>query len=686
MTDAPRTDVERVEALLETALGLAPEARAAFLREVAAEDAALSRELASLVAHAGPAERFFDIFTTVTRDATLEVAIPAFVPLPRSSPDDRFRLEDELGHGGMGVVYRAWDRRLQRFVALKFLPPRWSADPAAEARFLAEARAAAALDHPNVCTLLEIGETTEGRRFLAMPCYEGETLAERLARGPLPTRQAVDIALQVARGLVAAHRTGIVHHDVKPGNVMLTAEGTVKLLDFGIARVPDSAAPGGLRAGTEAYMAPEQRQGDSVDARADLWALGVVLHEMLTGERPGRDRSDDRRPDVSGRLGALLERLLARKPEDRVQSAAEVVAALERLAGGGARRPWIAAAAVLLVFAGGWGLMQRGPPEPMERIAVLPFESRVEAADLAYVAEGLHEALVEELSRVPFLTVVSVVDTSAALDGTVLEVADRLGVDGLVRGVVTGGEGGLELSVRLTPARGRSGAWRSSFRSAPDRALPLARLVARDVARAALGVDSLAGAPRVAESYEPPAGAHEHYLKGLQALQARSLGIIWDSPTARVMADSAIAHLERAVQVAPDWSAAWSRLALARHWRAASPEDFERAREAAEEALRLDPADTQALASRGLRAPVPRRRLGGSRSGLRTCHRPGRPPSLDVRAVPRLGRAQRGVARRDPARAGRRSTLAGAPPASGGRLRVRRPSHRGLRADRRALA
>jgi TolB-like protein len=480
MTDPQKTDVERVEALLEAALDLPPGDRAEFLREISTEDAALGDELRSLVAHAAPAQRFFSAFTTVAQAAALEVATPGLNPLPESDPHERFRIDEELGHGGMGVVYRAWDRQLQRFVALKFPPPQWSADPATEARFLAEARAAAALDHPNVCTLLEIGETAEGARFLAMPCYEGETLAERLARGPLPAEEAVEIGLRIARGLMAAHRAGIVHHDVKPGNVMLTAEGAVKLLDFGIARLPDAAAPGGLRAGTRAYMAPEQLDGDPVDARADLWALGVVLHEMLTGERPARNERDDPgRRGVPARMGTLLDRLLARDPDDRIQRAEDVVAALERLAGDSPRRPWVGAAAMLLVLAGGWGVAQRGPPDPMERIAVLPFESRVEAADLAYVAEGLHQALVEELARVPFLSVVSVVDPGETLDGPSSVIAGRLGVEGLVRGVLADGDGGLELVVRLAPARGRSGAWRSSYRSSPDRALPLARLVAR---------------------------------------------------------------------------------------------------------------------------------------------------------------------------------------------------------------
>jgi eukaryotic-like serine/threonine-protein kinase len=199
-----------------------------------------------------------------------------------------FRVLEPLGAGGMGVVYRGEDTRLGRVVALKFLPPEPSSDAAARARFLREARSVAALDHPNLCTLHDVGETEDGRPFLAMALYPGETLKARLDRnGPLPVRDALDIARQVALGLKCAHAAGIVHRDLKPGNIMLLPDGTVKVLDFGLAKARDeSLSTTGALLGTVAYMAPEQIRGEAVDARTDLWALGIVLYEMLVGKKP----------------------------------------------------------------------------------------------------------------------------------------------------------------------------------------------------------------------------------------------------------------------------------------------------------------------------------------------------------------------------------------------------------------
>jgi Tol biopolymer transport system component len=213
----------------------------------------------------------------------------------------RYRILGLIGAGGMGVVYRAEDTQLGRTVALKFLPPTLTPDPYAKLRFVDEARAASALDHPNLCTVYEIGRTAEGQLYIAMPCYEGETLQRRLERGPLPVWQSFGIALQVARGLASAHRHGIVHRDVKPANLMITSDGVVKVLDFGIAKLPHQAA---FRPslGTPAYMSPEQARGGDVDMRSDVWSLGVVLYEMLTGRRPPE-------VDEPGAVAADLERM-----------------------------------------------------------------------------------------------------------------------------------------------------------------------------------------------------------------------------------------------------------------------------------------------------------------------------------------------------------------------------------------
>jgi len=199
-----------------------------------------------------------------------------------------FQVQQPVGAGGMGIVYRGQDTRLHRPVALKFLLPRYSLDTAAKARFLREARAAAALDHPHLCTIYDVRESEEGRLFLAMALYPGETLKARLARdGPLPLAEALSITKQIARGLACAHAAGIVHRDLKPGNVMLLPDGTVKILDFGLAKALDeTTGETDARFGTVAYMAPEQIRGETADKRTDLWAVGVVLFEMLTGRKP----------------------------------------------------------------------------------------------------------------------------------------------------------------------------------------------------------------------------------------------------------------------------------------------------------------------------------------------------------------------------------------------------------------
>lgn len=335
-------DVKRVFA---AAAELAPEARAGFLERACRNEPGLRDEVVSLLA-AHDRASLLDGSAAELATSLASSATPAEPTRPGPYRIARYEMLEKLAGGGMGVVYRARDRQLDRLVALKFLPFHLGADPRAAERFRLEAQAAAALDHPNVCTIYEIGETDEGQLYLAMPYYEGETLHQRIAAGPLPAEQAAAIAQQVARGLAAAHARGIIHRDIKPANLMLTAGGLVKIVDFGVAKLMDvSVTNPDATPGTPAYMSPEQARGDAIDERSDLWSLGVVLYEMLAGRRPFVASSDRAlldaivradpaplgaaQPGVPLALERVAMRALAKAPGERFPSAAAMADALE---------------------------------------------------------------------------------------------------------------------------------------------------------------------------------------------------------------------------------------------------------------------------------------------------------------------------------------------------------------------
>ncbi|MGH7564507.1 MAG: protein kinase domain-containing protein, partial [Gemmatimonadota bacterium] len=410
----------------------------------------------------------------------------------------RYRIVRRLARGGMGIVYLAHDPRLDRSVALKLLPPYLSADPAAVRRLGDEARAASALDHPHVETVYEIGETADGRGFIAMAYYDGETLRERIGRGPMPVPEVIDLGVQLARGLSSAHGRGIIHRDIKPENILLTGDGVLKIVDFGVAKVMrEGLASAGLPLGTAAYMSPEQTRGEALDHRTDLWSMGVVLHEMLTGARPfGGEgealihaiRNDPPqplsavRPDLPAVLVTVVERCLEKDREGRFESADAVAGDLGVVMESGPeprsaergvpaprprrRQARIAAAAAIPVVALAGFLIRSGGEVSTPTvgdaaapgIAVLPFEIR--GADLGIWREGMVDLLSANLDGVAGLRAIDSrtvlarwqtgVQESAAPDlETALEVARWAGARYAVIGSVVSSGSGMRLNARI---------------------------------------------------------------------------------------------------------------------------------------------------------------------------------------------------------------------------------------------
>jgi serine/threonine-protein kinase len=347
-----------------------------------------------------------------------------------------YEILEEIGGGGMGVVYKARDTRLDRLVALKFLPAEWRRDAVARERFVREARAASAIDHPHIGTVHDIGETEDGRMYIAMAYYPGQTLTRRIGSGPLPIETALAIAAQAAEALAAAHDAGIVHRDIKPANILLDSRHQVKLVDFGLAKLGGGGGVTrtGLAVGTPAYMSPEQAEGRPLDHRTDLWSLGAVLYEMLAGLRAFSGDSDhavmysvihgrptplaELRPDLPGEIVAIVDRCLAKDPERRYPNASELLRDLRRARGdspsgdptiaippgGGPRRrglAWAAAAGatalVAITAAGLWRLaVDHAPPLPADKtLVVLPFTP----TDPSPAALALCDGLLEQVTR-----------------------------------------------------------------------------------------------------------------------------------------------------------------------------------------------------------------------------------------------------------------------------------------------
>jgi serine/threonine protein kinase/tetratricopeptide (TPR) repeat protein len=404
----------------------------------------------------------------------------------------------------MGVVYKARDLLLDRLVALKFLPPDLTRDSEAKHRFIHEAKAASAFDHPNICNVHDFGETNDGQMFIVMACYDGETLTKKIERGSLEVDEAIDIATQVAQGLARAHEHGILHRDIKPANILITSDGVVKIVDFGLAKLTGRSmlTRSGSTVGTAAYMSPEQTGAGEVDQRTDIWSLGVVLYEMLTGRRPFEAEYDtaliyailnteptplaSARPELPVFLQHVVSQCLARNPDQRYQRIGELLVDLSRRNTGVLQTPtvspppsstrrtrtvWYAVitAGVIVLFVVGDVLLRPHDkkPEPGSRlkmIAVLPFEN-LGPAEEEYFADGLTEEITSRLSAISTLGVIS--RTSAMQyrrsQKTLPVVASELGVDyvleGSVRWVTTGARKRLRVTPRLIQVSGDRHLW-----------------------------------------------------------------------------------------------------------------------------------------------------------------------------------------------------------------------------------
>jgi eukaryotic-like serine/threonine-protein kinase len=469
-----------------------------------------------------------------------------------------YKILEKLGEGGMGVVYKAHDTKLDRAVALKFLPHHLGSDDTEKKRFVHEAKAASALDHPNICTIHEIDESPQGQLFIVMSYYEGESLKSKIEQGPLKVEEALDITIQVAKGLAKAHTHGIVHRDIKPANIIITKDGVAKLVDFGLAKLGGRTllTKTGTTIGTVAYMSPEQAQGDKVDHRTDIWSLGVVLYEMLTGERPFRSDYDQAliylilneepdevtklRKDISPGLDQIVGHALAKNANDRYQSMDEFREDLTAIAEG--LKPLRAKVRA---------------HQPEKSIAVLPFINDSPDQENTYFINGVMEEILNNLQRIKDLRVISrtSVEKFRGQNKSISEIAEELGVNYIIEGSAQKYGSSFRLRAQLIMAEHESHLWGESFQQKITDVedifsiqIKIAESIAEEL-KAVISPDE----KRVIEKIPTKdLGAYEDYLKGrfyLYKLTSNDCEI-------------AIKYFESAILKDPDYAPAYAGIAI----------------------------------------------------------------------------------------------------------------------------
>ncbi len=573
-----------------------------------------------------------------------------------------YRVLEKLGEGGMGVVYKAEDLKLKRTIALKFLPPELTREPEAKARFEHEAQAAAALSHPNIGTIYEIDEV-EGQLFIAMECVEGRSLKDRIAAGPLKLDEALELGLQIAAGLQEAHEKGIVHRDIKPSNIMITPRGVPKILDFGLAvsRERTRLTRTGATLGTVAYMSPEQASGEVADRRSDIWALGVVLYEMLSGSTPFGGRQEQavfyailndahepltsRRTGIPVELERIVDKCLAKDPGLRFQHVDELLVDLRRLQqcstatsrrqppvqqpGGRRRRGAIVgivslATLALLVMA--WQFLGERGARPArtagdERprggtegkaeaelsgagswhnsLAVLPFRDLSPARDQQYFCDGMTDALNSRLALIPVLKVIATTSVMRFRDTErdIKDIGAELGVANIVEGTVQREGDRLRLSAQLISAETGFHLWSDIFDEHIESVFDVQDRISQAIAQALALRFSPADGPAPVAERPRDLEAYEYYMKGMHFIKTKYVLTFEEKDFA-----AGVAMFERAIEIDPQYALAYFGLAWAyeHHYQVTSdPEDARRMQAAAAKSLELDPQSAIANATMG---------------------------------------------------------------------------------------